>query len=142
MYDKQEALDQLREILKPGDTVHCILRHVSASGMTRWISLIKLDVKDGKPVARDISWLAAKAMDWKVNTQNHDGIKVEGCGMDMGFHLVYSLSYALYGGEDHGYACLEYIGQHCPSNSHVNGRGGREERGVHYDGYALSSRWL
>lgn len=27
----------------------------------------------------------------------HNGIKVEGAGMDMGFHLVYSLSQRLFG---------------------------------------------
>jgi hypothetical protein len=26
----------------------------------------------------------------------NNGVKVAGCGMDMGFHLIYSLSYALF----------------------------------------------
>lgn len=29
-----------------------------------------------------------------------DGIRVSGCGMDMGFHLVYNLSLVLYGSGD------------------------------------------
>jgi hypothetical protein len=45
-----------------------------------------------------------------------DGIKVGGCGMDMGFHLVYNLSYALWP------AGFECIGPDCPANDHVNAR--------------------
>lgn len=45
--EKDEAAERLREILKPGDTVYCILRHVSRSGMQRRISLYTLH--DGEP---------------------------------------------------------------------------------------------
>lgn len=61
-----------------------------------------------------------------------DGLVVGGCGMDMGFHLVYELSHALYG---EGYACLGK--GKCPSNYHVNYRrilschGGEDAAGEH-----------
>jgi hypothetical protein len=49
----------------------------------------------------DISYLGyniAQALDWKYD-RDREGIKVGGCGMDMGFHVVHSLGYALYGKE-------------------------------------------
>ena len=33
--ERDEARARLREILKPGDTVYTVLRHVSASGMSQ-----------------------------------------------------------------------------------------------------------
>ena len=53
---------------------------------------------------------------WKRNGREQDALVIGGCGMDMGFHLVNSLSYALYGS---GYQCL---GKGCPSNYHNNYR--------------------
>lgn len=37
--DKQDAVLELRKLLKPGTTVYTVLRHVSASGMSRRIDL-------------------------------------------------------------------------------------------------------
>lgn len=47
------------------------------------------------------------------NGHRQDGIIVDGCGMDMGFSLVYSLSHTLYP----EYTC---IGENCPSPEHGN----------------------
>lgn len=140
MYSMTEAREMLREEIKPGDTIRTILRHVSASGMTRWISLIVLGKdKDGEPTIRDISWLAAKALGRRVNTRNHDGIETGGCGMDMGFELVYSLSLALWP----EYECLVTADStRCPGSSHVNGAGWQHATEPHRDGYALSQKWL
>lgn len=103
--ERTEAIAELRELIKPGDTVRTILRHVSSSGMTRWISpvIVRTD-DDGDPYVQDISYYASKALGWKLGTRGHDGIEVGGAGMDMGFHLVYSLSSDLY---RDGYACLD-----------------------------------
>ena len=93
---------------------------------------------------------------------------IGGCGMDMGFHLVYELSHTLYGGHrveftgegapvgatveqlagrwyywTGGYACLGK--GKCPSNVHHNHRPDRDKYGPvvqHTDGYALRQRWL
>lgn len=88
-----EALDYLRDILRPGQTVYCILRHVSRSGMQRVISLHVLFPND--PVIRDISTTAARVLGL-LNDSQRGGIKIGGCGMDMGFHLVYELGAALW----------------------------------------------
>lgn len=91
--ERDKSIQYLREKLKPGDTVNCILRHVSASGMSRHISLF-IDGKDGP---EPISVPAALAMgEFPKEYHGHMTIKVGGCGMDMGFHLVYNLSRTLF----------------------------------------------
>jgi hypothetical protein len=138
MLDKDQALEALREELHPGDTVFCVLRHVSSSGMTRWIS--PMTIRGG--AVRDWSYAVGLVTDSKANGQ-HEGVKRGGCGMDMGFDLVYSLSRRLF---PDGFGC---IGDKCPSNDHSNGDrdymkhlpGVRPH--LHKDGgYALHHRWL
>jgi hypothetical protein len=41
-----------------------------------------------------LTYWAASALGYKIG--KHGGIRVPGCGMDMGFHIVYSLSSTLY----------------------------------------------
>jgi hypothetical protein len=101
--EKQEQTARLREWMPEGSTVYTILRHVSASGMSRDISLIvpRID-ENGKVGFIHPNYVAAKVLgDRLVSKNGSDAIRIGGCGMDMGFHLVYSLSYALYG---NGYA--------------------------------------
>jgi hypothetical protein len=134
--EQAKAIEQLREILKPGETVTTLLRHVSRSGMSRSISVIRDD--------QDITWMVARAMGEKID-QTHDGIKQGGCGMDMGFNLVYNLARTLYP----TYSCLGKgdgsWGSRCPSNAHVNSGPERDNYGagvVHTDGYVLHQTWL
>lgn len=89
--EQEEAKQELLRILKPGQTVYTNLRHVSKSGMSREISLHIVD--DDKDV-RDITWLVAGALGDKIGPNY--GIKIGGCGMDMGFPLVYSLGSRLW----------------------------------------------
>lgn len=86
----------LRLLLKPGSPVYAVLKHRSASGMTRCFKLLII-AKDykGKLEIRDISYLAAKATGFTYNTK-YEAVQVNGCGMDMGFHCVYSLSRVLW----------------------------------------------
>jgi hypothetical protein len=132
--DTLTAEQRLGEWLKPGDVVYANVNHVSASGMTRWISLYI--ARDSEII--DITWHAAKLLDMKVNGRNHAGIEVGGCGMDMGFYLVYELGRALW---PEGVPCT---GEHCLSNDHVNHWDGPRGEGVVHSesGYALSKRWL
>ncbi len=88
--EQDEALQKLRDILKPGDTLYTILRHVSQSGMSRVISVVK--VQDGEIIWLD--GLIARAGLYSRTPANsrHDGLKVSGAGMDMGFAVVYDVS--------------------------------------------------
>jgi hypothetical protein len=148
--ENNEALDRLRDILKPGTTVHTILRNVSSSGMSRAVSAVVIN-KDGSIFYLD--GLIARSGLFKTHPK-YDGLKLDGCGMDMGFHLVYSLSRALY---PNGYKCTGHDGSkrapRCMSNDHANYRAetrGQEapepnyKKGKHHSdgGYALSQKWL
>ena len=130
--EQQAAAARLRELVKPGDTVYTVLRRVSASGMSREISLHV--IIDNEPYW--ITGLAARAMGDR--TSKRDGIIVGGCGMDMGFHLVYNLGRTLW---RDGVPCA---GGRCMSNDHSNGDRDRSDTTkVHNDGgYALQHRWL
>lgn len=128
---QEQARDDLRKIVPPGSTVTCILRHVSRSGMFRVIALCVCD--NGEP--RDISYLAGLATG-TAHDRDRSGLRMSGCGMDMGFAAVYDLSRALYRDS------FECIGDKCPSNDHVNGDRDRAPHKHNDGGYALRHRWL
>ena len=74
-----------------GSEVHLIVRQVSRSGMYRHISVH--GIKDNKIYV--YSFHVANVLKWTYkDTTNAGG--VGGCGMDMGFHLVYTLASVLY----------------------------------------------
>jgi len=120
--ERGEAVRELREILKPGDTVFVSLKHVSRSGMNRVI--MPFIIRNNEP--RYLGWTVAKATGRTYN-RNHEGVNVGGCGMDMGFELVYTLSRYLF-----------------PEGFKVEGRGRNgDESGWDNDGgYALKHRWF
>jgi hypothetical protein len=106
--EREEAIEQLRKWVPKGSTVYTILRHVSKSGMQRVISVVvflpdETHVNNGKPILIHPNYYVSKALGWPLKIKmGHDGVVVDGCGMDMGFHLVSTLSYALYGVKDGG----------------------------------------
>ena len=135
--ERQEAIGRLREWLKPGDTVYTIVRHVSRSGMQRTIDCIGIDKPDQ---IHAYGWNVAKALGWSFD-RDREGVKVSGCGMDMGFETVYSMGRVMF---PDGFDC---IGENCPSNDHNNAyyfkKEGEEVPTHHSDGgYALRQRWL
>lgn len=97
--EKEESIALLRKLIAgdPKPVIYTIMRHVSSSGMSRDISLVY--IKNNEPY--HINYSASLALgDRLVSRNGHDAIRVNGCGMDMGFHLVYSLSSVLFAGED------------------------------------------
>ena len=89
-----DEIAQAREYLKQFGTLHTMLRHVSKSGMSRDISVV--GSLNGE--VENVTWYVARALDYKLhsnNTGNHV-IKMKGCGMDMGYALIYNLSRAIY----------------------------------------------
>lgn len=95
---------ELREAFPPGTTVYTILRHRSTSGMRRVIDPI-LITSDGPRFWREK--IAILLKHYKTSDQ-HEGIVMDGCGMDMGFSLVYNLSSALYGHDNRGGYALRH----------------------------------
>jgi hypothetical protein len=117
---KAYCREQLLKILKPGDTVYTILRHVSASGMSRRIDLYT--IKDNTKVY--LSGYAADLMGDKLSDKPGGGIVVTGCGMDMGFSLVCNLGYCLW------------------PNGTPEAHGWRNGEPDSDGGYALKHEWL
>jgi hypothetical protein len=116
--EQQDALARIREIVKPGDTIYCVLAHVARSGMSREIKLYH----HGPDGHSWLSGLVARAGIAKLGKRG--GNIMGGCGMDMGFALVYELGYALW--------------PHGTAQPHGTRNGEPDTEG----GYALKSRWL
>lgn len=116
--EKSESRETLLELLKPGDTVYTVLKYVSRSGMMRHIQL-KI-VHDGDIC--DITYHAARVLGDSIAKDG--GIRVAGCGMDMGFAVVYNLGAVLWpNGTDK---------PHGTRNGEPDSAGG----------YALHQRWI
>ena len=100
MTKKQAAQAEAVEVLKswgvaPLTVVYAKVTRVSASGMSRRVQLFIDHNNQGEPEIVNISYWAAKAMEWGYKDGYNQGISVGGCGMDMMFHTVDALSYAM-----------------------------------------------
>ncbi len=98
--EQAEAVATLKEWgLLPGTKVYGSVTHVSSSGMTR---NIKLQITVEGEI-RDISYHAARALEWPYKDGYNGGVRVSGCGMNMVLHTIDSLSYAMeYGPTNQG----------------------------------------
>jgi hypothetical protein len=92
--DRVRAIEELRERLPPGSTIYTLVTHVARSGMVRDVVCL-LAEPDGH--IWNASWKVATATGHNVH---NDGVRVGGCGMDMGFWLAQHLSYVLHGHKD------------------------------------------
>ena len=93
--EKRDAIEYLKKSINKGDTLFTIVTHVSKSGMSRNIKV--LDIKNESPSYWN--YYISKILGYTL--KNDGTLKVQGCGMDMGFHVVYQLSDALF---NDGYA--------------------------------------
>lgn len=99
---RENAITRLQEILPPGSTVYCIVTSVARSGMSRRMNFYTFkNGKNGTPqkyfltqlISEVLAGVSYTSKDWMA----HSGLRVRGCGMDMGFHVVNNLSYILHG---------------------------------------------
>lgn len=96
MKQKQQAINTLKAFLNEGDTIYYNVTSVSRSGMSRNIQFFWIDT-DRRPAR--ITWLISELLGYK---HNDDGtIKVRGCGMDMGFHVISNVASALFNDYKH-----------------------------------------
>lgn len=86
---REQCKQKLSKLLENVNTVYGIVRHVSASGMSRDIDLYI--IKDNQPVY--LTGYASTVLDYPMSKNR--GMKVGGCGMDMVFHCVSSIAYAI-----------------------------------------------
>lgn len=98
--EQREFFDELRKLAPRGKRVYTQLNSVSASGMSRVIDLRV--ICDDRIVSLTYHAVNAFPDLFKLNRRSSAyGIVAQGCGMDMGFDLVYRLGVMLY---DDGYA--------------------------------------
>lgn len=95
--EKSAEINKARAWMPEGSTVYTILRTVSRTGMSRTISVVVMLDNDPIHPNYTVSKIIGNRL---ISSGGHDAIRVNGCGMDMGFDLVYRLSYALYGRGD------------------------------------------
>jgi len=117
---KAQCIVNLKALIKPGDTVRTSCLHVSSSGMSRRISFYIVDPRDNEII--NIDHFVSVITDYKHSDKG--GLIVNGCGMDMGFAVVYSLGLALW------------------SNGTDTPHGTRNAAPDSSGGYALKQRWL
>lgn len=86
----EQCVKALREFVNPGQTVYISVKHVSSSGLSRQLRVYV--VRNGEIV--DITYRVSKILDWRLN--DNYNLVVSGCGVDIGFHTVYSLSSKLF----------------------------------------------
>lgn len=135
--EKAEAIATLRKFgVKPGATIYTIVKHCSRSGMQRSIACYvvtrnkQYDKTKYEPT--DISGLVARAIGARRDDKN-GGVKQGGCGMDMGFHVVYCL----------GRAMFPNGGPRDKSNTIRQAQEKRAGRDKENDGgYLLRQRWM
>ncbi len=117
-----ESLEVLRKAMRKGSTVYVTVGHVAKSGMSHTIHV------------RTMTRNAPLQWDWHVArvlglTLTDDGVRIGGCGMDMGFYIVYQLGRKLWP-----------KGSKLPKGA--RGRNG-DTSGFEKDGgYLLTHRWL
>lgn len=128
--ERAEALEMIQKFVKPGDTVYTVIRSVSKSGMSRCMDVYAFYLDDKGRIQKQYltGWcvklgLGSQSLEqWRKGA----GMRVNGCGMDMGFHVVYSLGRMLYPKGD---------------GKFKTGRNG--DKGVETDGgYLLRQEWI
>jgi len=107
--DLAEVKVALLKVLKPTSQVYVIVKSVSSTGTSRRITILTVDKGEIRNLSGYVSTLLG--LRW-----NDDGsVTIGGAGMDMGFHIVYSMSRVLW---PDGFQCP---GESCRSNDHSNG---------------------
>ena len=103
----REALEVLSDSyhITRGTEIRGVVMSVARSGMSRRIRFFVAD--EGK--VWDVTGYVARAIgEHGENAVNDDGLRVDGCGMDMVFHTVYRLSSVMFKGEDRAGYVLRY----------------------------------
>tara|TARA_R100001015_G_C4446715_1_gene38336 strand:- start:30 stop:338 length:309 start_codon:yes stop_codon:yes gene_type:complete len=90
--DKKDIKKQLKKLFPKGSTAFTLVTKVAPSGMSRHI-MVAGSGKKGH--VQNLSWYIAELLDYKYKPDTRS-VFVSGCGMDMGFALVYRLSTKLY----------------------------------------------
>lgn len=145
----QKSTQYLKDLLKPGDTVYTLVTHASSSGMSRSIRVLIVRNNDICDITYDVS----RVLGYRVDQKN-GGVIVNGCGMDMGFSVVYNLGYRLFP-DGFGIKGIRYDGfsnilpwskesakKLCDDGCKFRGSNGDTSGWDDDGGYALKQRWF
>lgn len=107
--EKLEAIKTLRQLgVKPGATIYTNVTHVSSSGMSRHIRCYivtrdtrteRVGEKTRKRVehrVHDVTGLVATACGFSRARGSRWDIQIGGAGMDMGYHVCYTLGRVMF----------------------------------------------
>ena len=86
-----DRIEEIKQYVKEGDTLYTDVQSVSRSGMSRHIRVYA--IRENEPI--NLSPFVADILGRRYLDKDNS-VMVGGCGMDMGFEVVYSLSYALF----------------------------------------------
>lgn len=90
---------KLIELLDNKPTIYANIRRVSPNGLVRDISFYSIDIYKKLNKLNNITWLISYILDEREPKQDKYGrdiLRVNGTGMDMVFHTVYSLGNVLF----------------------------------------------
>jgi hypothetical protein len=125
--DLKETTTQLRKWCRPGTRVYTTVTHVAASGMSRRIRVFVIRKNEPKEISGWVGHLLG------CKRHNDGGLVIHGCGMDMGYHIVMQMSYALHGRDSVGAEARAAAEQ---------GRFFQPRPGNYRSGYSLIHNWL
>tara|TARA_Y100001963_G_C6552302_1_gene340416 strand:+ start:291 stop:626 length:336 start_codon:yes stop_codon:yes gene_type:complete len=94
---KKELVKLLKSYFKKDSTAFCSLKSVSNSGMYRHIQILGTH----KNNIHNLSYYVAELCGFTFKDKTCS-VGVSGCGMDMGFHIVNTLSHYLYSNQERG----------------------------------------
>lgn len=127
--EARAAIKELRVLFRKGKyKAYTKLEHCSKSGMMRYISAFV--ILGGSPYG--ISHLIAKLGQYKRATYKspHGGLKVHGCGMDMGFELIYQTSRICFKDKEENKRIFAKLGRYIGKNANFDG------------GYVVRQEWI
>lgn len=90
-----DVIETLRQWAPKGTRIYTVLRSVARTGMSREIGVVVYDPTEGN--FRHIDSMTAHIVGLPLGKR--DGVRVPGCGMDLGFWLVAELAQAIHGDE-------------------------------------------
>lgn len=121
------AKQRLQELCPPGTTIWTRNVRVARSGMSAVIGVYIM--QDNVPL--DITSEVSDALGWAY-VSDGGGVRVHGCGLDRGFHVVHTLSYAIHGATSKGKG-IEAANRGVPFEPNPEN---------YRAGYSLNHRWL
>ncbi len=148
----EEWTAELRQDLKPGDVIHTLIRGVAPSGMSRHIDVYRFVVEDGRVRKYWLSPRVAAICGYTFD-EKKECIRISGCGMDMGHHIVYSLSRRLFpdgfgecgigpGGHNIRPETQDQVARAKAAGYAFRGRNGDTSGWDNDGGYALVQEWI